>query len=338
MTAETYSWTIVPKGDQLVSPACIVDLFVCFCRTKVHAQRKFAQGSSMSSPVITPIKELERQERTKPEVVPEPTELLPIKRPNTEDFLTFLCFRGTPILPPNLNFFNTASATESKSKPADNVKEPKNGPIATATITKAADGTEEKPFIAFGVRKRADPVVISKQMDKKRRHALALQALRRKYQEQRMAKIRAVTISSLSEKVTQKPVVRTTRSVAKNETSTKKETAAQNEPKEATVAAEQERPKKKEPIKSKVKPKMCLRSFRGRFIHHELKFKTVKKKTVAANVKMVKKEVVKKKEAASDFSSDDDQPLVKTVKKAPAKAKAARQVAKKTTKKPIEVK
>lgn len=147
-----------------------------FFRTKVHAQRKFAQGSSMSSPVITPIKEIERQERTKPEVLPEPAELLPIKRPNTEDFLTFLCFRGTPILPQKLNFFNQATSTEAtKSKSGDCVKETKNGPIATATITKAADGKEEKPFIAFGVRKRADPVVISKQMDKKRRHALALQ-------------------------------------------------------------------------------------------------------------------------------------------------------------------
>lgn len=292
----------------------------------------------MSSPVITPIKEIERQERTKPEVLPEPTELLPIKRPNTEDFLTFLCFRGTPVLPPNLNFFNTASASESKSKPVDNVKEPKNGPIATATITKAADGTEEKPFIAFGVRKRADPVVISKQMDKKRRHALALQALRRKYQEQRMAKIRAVTISSLSEKVTQKPVVRTTRSVTKNETVAKKDISGQTKYK--VITTEQVKPKKKiqQPIKTNVKPKMCLRSFRGRFIHHELKFKTVKKKTVNSNIKMVKKQDVKKKEPSSDFSSDDDQPLVKTVKEVPPKTKAVGQTAKKTAKKPIEVK
>lgn len=292
----------------------------------------------MSSPVITPIKEIERQERAKPEVLPEPTELLPIKRPNTEDFLTFLCFRGTPVLPPNLNFFNTASATESKSKPVDNVKEAKNGPIATATITKAADGTEEKPFIAFGVRKRADPIVISKQMDKKRRHALTLQALRRKYQEQRMAKIRAVTISSLSEKVTQKPVVRTTRSVTKNETVAKKVISGQTKYK--VITTEQVKPKKKiqQPIKTNVKPKMCLRSCRGRFTHHELKFKTAKKKAVNSNINIVKKQDAKKTEPSSDFSSDDDQPLVKTVKEVPVKSKTGGQTAKKTTKKPIEVK
>lgn len=299
---------------------------MCYFRTKVHAQRKFAQGSSMSSPVITPIKEIERQERTKPEVLSEPTELLPIKRPNTEDFLTFLCFRGTPILPQNLNFFN--KATETKSKSTDNFRETKNGPIATATITKAADGKEEKPFIAFGVRKRADPIVISKQMDKKRRHALALQALRRKYQEQRMAKIRAVTISNLSEKNTQKPVVRTTRSVTKSETITKKDVTP--------TVTEQAKPKKtlQPSIKANVRPKMCLRSFRGRFIHHELKFKGVKKKGMN---KMVKKHEGKKKEPSSDFSSDDDQPLVKTVKKVPTKGRSVRQVTKKVVKKAIEV-
>lgn len=332
-TAEVYFWMTAPKGTYLSITSSIAD-FLCFCRTKVHAQRKFAQGSSMSSPVITPIKEIERQERTKPEVLPEPTELLPIKRPNTEDFLTFLCFRGTPILPPNLNFFNTASATESKSKPVDSVKEPKNGPIATATITKSADGTEEKPFIAFGVRKRADPVVISKQMDKKRRHALALQALRRKYQEQRMAKIRAVTISSLSEKITPKPVVRTTRSVTKNEAVEKKYVPAPTKYK--VITAEQVKPKKIQPtVKTNVKPKMCLRSFRGRFIHHELNFKPAKKKAATANVKVAKRQGAKKQEPSSDFSSDDDQPLVKTIKKVPARSKV--QTVKKNVKKPIEV-
>lgn len=288
----------------------------------------------MSSPAITPIKEIERQERVKPEVLPEPSELLPIKRPNTEDFLTFLCFRGTPILPPNLNFFNTASKNESKSKSPDRIKEPKNGPIATATITKAPDGTEEKPFIAFGVRKRADPVVISKQMDKKRRHALALQALRRKYQEQRMAKIRAVTINSLSEKVPPKPVVRTTRSVTKNETVAKKDVAGKMKYK--VVTTERVKPKKKMQ-QSKVKPKMCLRSFRGRFTHHELKFKTIKKKAVPPNVKVIKKEETKK-QPSSDFSSDDDQPLVKTAKKVVPKSKTTvPQVANKKTKKQIEI-
>lgn len=304
------------------------------CRTKVHAQRKFAQGSNMSSPVITPITEIERQERPKPEVIPEPTELLPVKRPNTEDFLTFLCFRGTPILPPSLNFFNTA--TGSYDKPPETKEEQNNGPIATGPVTKSINGTNERPFIAFGVRKRADPVVISKQMDKKRRHALALQALRRKYQEQRLAKIRAVTINSLSEKVGHKPLVRTTRSVAKTETITKKEVTEKVKYK-VVEKQEVKVPRKpvKLPNKPRIKPKMCLRSFRGRFVHHELKFKGLKKKP-SPNVKLKKTENEGKRE--SDFSSDDDQPLVKTVKKVrPAKKAPFTRIIKKTTKKTTEI-
>lgn len=195
---------------------------MCICSTKVHAQRKFAQGSSISSPVITPAKEIERQEKTKPEVVPEFKDFLTANRPNTEDFLTFLCFRGTPILPPNLNIFSNVSPTNSSLKPREPTKEQNNGPIATGSAAKFLNGTNERPFIAFGVRKRADPIVISKQMDKKRRHALALQALRRKYQEQRLAKIRAVTTSTMTDKMQGKPMIRTTRSISKNEVSEKK--------------------------------------------------------------------------------------------------------------------
>ena len=105
-------------------------------------------------------------------ILPEPVELLPMKRPNTEDFLTFLCFRGTPILPSNLQFFNTASIVADGQVHEIKGDSPKNGPI---DITKCAGSSSDKPFIAFGVRKRADPIVISRQMDRKRRHALAIQ-------------------------------------------------------------------------------------------------------------------------------------------------------------------
>lgn len=60
-----------------------------FFRAKVHAQRKFAQGAAtvFTSPQ-TLVKEKEKPKPTKV------TELITHKRPNTEDFLTFLCFRG----------------------------------------------------------------------------------------------------------------------------------------------------------------------------------------------------------------------------------------------------
>lgn len=63
-------------------------------RIKVHAQRKFAQGSNPSSPMPTPVK-LVPPCRDPREPVGQPSTLLPCRRrPKTEDFLTFLCLRG----------------------------------------------------------------------------------------------------------------------------------------------------------------------------------------------------------------------------------------------------
>ncbi|XP_071092494.1 protein Jumonji-like isoform X2 [Haliotis cracherodii] len=61
---------------------------------KIHAQRKFAQGSLPPTPSTTPVK-----------VKASPIKLLP-RRAKTEDFLTFLCLRGSSVLPPHLDFFN----------------------------------------------------------------------------------------------------------------------------------------------------------------------------------------------------------------------------------------
>ncbi|KAG8200490.1 hypothetical protein JTE90_000570 [Oedothorax gibbosus] len=76
-------------------------------KAKVHAQRKFAQGTNPNSPVPTPQKVPPVNNSTK--------ELLPYKRPKTEDFLTFLCLRGTSILPPSLDFLNCCSKSDTSS-------------------------------------------------------------------------------------------------------------------------------------------------------------------------------------------------------------------------------
>ncbi|KAB0795904.1 hypothetical protein PPYR_09965 [Photinus pyralis] len=286
-------------------------------RTKVQAQRKFAQGSNVSSPVITPVKEIEKQERQRVDVIPEPQELLPINRPHTEDFLTFLCFRGTTMLPPNLSFFN-AAPVDSHVHVQPLQKEPITVIPPIANIgTRSAAGGSERPFIAFGVRKRADPILVTKHMDKKRRHALALQALRRKYQEQKMAKIRAVTISKLSEKVTSKSVVRT-RSISKNESNTIKKTIPQKtkvkiistKHVKVTTRSSIKNPLRTTfttPIRSTIQKKMCLRSFRGRFIQRELTIKKSKRKNTTKIIKKV--QTRQTREISSEFSSDDDQPL-----------------------------
>ncbi|CAG9821557.1 unnamed protein product [Phaedon cochleariae] len=282
-------------------------------RTKVHAQRKFAQGSNVNSPVITPIRELE-SESPRSDMLPEPVELLPIKRPNTEDFLTFLCFRGTPILPPSLNFFNTASIVDTNGQVHEIKSESsqKNGPI---DITKCGSSSD-KPFIAFGVRKRADPIVISRQMDRKRRHALAIQALRRKYQEQKMAKIRALTISKLSEKVTNRTLVKTN-TVSKTETVTKKTNSLQKTKVVATKHVKVTTQTLKTTMRPKINQKMCLRSFRGRIVQKELPFikrvggvKNVVRKTVDQ-----KSQPRKSREKISGVGDEAGQPRQQTSSK-----------------------
>ncbi|XP_064467274.1 protein Jumonji-like [Ornithodoros turicata] len=78
-------------------------------RVRVHAQRKFAQGSNPSSPMPTPVKLMSGAGRETRESVGTPSDFLPRgRRPKTEDFLTFLCLRGTPVLPPTLDFMGVA--------------------------------------------------------------------------------------------------------------------------------------------------------------------------------------------------------------------------------------
>lgn len=90
-------------------------------RVRVHAQRKFAQGSNPSSPMPTPVKLLSSTGRDSKESVGPPADFLPRgRRPKTEDFLTFLCLRGTPVLPPSLDFMSIAlncSGSERSSSP-----------------------------------------------------------------------------------------------------------------------------------------------------------------------------------------------------------------------------
>ncbi|BFZ19254.1 hypothetical protein BsWGS_22293 [Bradybaena similaris] len=81
-------------------------------KRKVHAQRKFAQGCSLPGMTsCTPVK------FTTPSV-----KMLSSRVPKTEDFLTFLCLRGSSILPSHLDFFNFSleepPSCKEGSKPA----------------------------------------------------------------------------------------------------------------------------------------------------------------------------------------------------------------------------
>lgn len=177
----------------------------CF-RTKIQAQRKFAQGQqppcsaylsyNLTSGAETPVKE-KSQER----------ELLPNLRPNTEDFLTFLCFRGTNSLPKELDFQNSlnqpsTSGTAAKSSKAspdkknkdakpDSKKKSASKKTETVTSAKAKDFEKVKPppdkdpktgFMPFAVRKRAE--VHPAKSDKKK-----LQTATKKKQQQKAVEV-----------------------------------------------------------------------------------------------------------------------------------------------------
>ncbi|XP_024882813.1 protein Jumonji isoform X1 [Temnothorax curvispinosus] len=164
-------------------------------RTKVHAQRKFAQGATTvfnTSP--TSVKD---KEKAKPTTI---TELITHKRPNTEDFLTFLCFRGTSILPPSLNFFNIGNKKEKQEpKPARTSTE-KASSTSTFTDIQKQESTYQKNVIKENTcQKKVKPIVsnkktvastLQKSITKLKTATSTVQALKKKYQEQRLAKQR----------------------------------------------------------------------------------------------------------------------------------------------------
>ncbi|XP_017881507.1 protein Jumonji [Ceratina calcarata] len=157
-------------------------------RTKVHAQRKFAQGAStVFNSSHTPIKD---KEKSKPAVI---TELITHKRPNTEDFLTFLCFRGTSILPPSLNFFNVGNKKEKEDpKPLLTSTDKIASSTSTSAECQKSDSsqknvTKTKPVVA---EKKKAPNEIQNNITTFKCTSSTVQALKKKYQEQRLAKQR----------------------------------------------------------------------------------------------------------------------------------------------------
>ncbi|XP_074597314.1 uncharacterized protein LOC141852267 isoform X2 [Brevipalpus obovatus] len=78
-----------------------------FRKTKIPAQRKFAQGSLNNTPTSTPNK-------SKSKNITQVAELFAMHRPTAEDFLTFLCFWKTKLLPPHLDLFALNGISRNK--------------------------------------------------------------------------------------------------------------------------------------------------------------------------------------------------------------------------------
>uniref|UniRef100_A0A4W3IJF0 Protein Jumonji n=1 Tax=Callorhinchus milii TaxID=7868 RepID=A0A4W3IJF0_CALMI len=72
-------------------------------RPRLQAQRKFAQ-SQPNSPSTTPVKLID------PVLPPPATQIIDLskRKPKTEDFLTFLCLRGSSALPNNMMYFGSS--------------------------------------------------------------------------------------------------------------------------------------------------------------------------------------------------------------------------------------
>ena len=125
---------------------------LCDFRPRVHAQRKFAQGqgSATSSPAKSTevprsvvasssgrsraqaqaALELQHQSHSSSSSTasgptsahdPHAAAASAGERPKTEDFLTFLCLRGTNLLPPELDFFNKASVVPQNNESSDDI-------------------------------------------------------------------------------------------------------------------------------------------------------------------------------------------------------------------------
>ncbi|XP_046410531.1 protein Jumonji [Neodiprion fabricii] len=160
-------------------------------RTKVHAQRKFAQGvATIFGSTQSSIKE---KEKAKPAVI---TELITHGRPNTEDFLTFLCFRGTPMLPPSLDFFNVGSrkVKQGQKSSISVVKKPIPPTSTSGTETpKSTTSTQKSNGKGSSISTDKKITTSEKNMTKfktSKMAASAVEALKKKYQEQRLAKQR----------------------------------------------------------------------------------------------------------------------------------------------------
>lgn len=191
---------------------------------KFQAQRKFAQGQGTSASSLNYSNAFASSQQSTPlkETRDPPPELLPNQRPNTEDFLTFLCFRTTSMLPPELDFLNPEKQSKASNSSKANTKKDqsnaqtnsntKKHPTPSSsnkgesdtksssgvTSVKQIDKTAEiessennKSSAAFpgAVRKRADktPMNVSK-FEKKKNESVAV-ALKNKYKQQRLAKL-----------------------------------------------------------------------------------------------------------------------------------------------------
>lgn len=270
-------------------------------RIKVHAQRKFAQGqsgpsSSYSSVPIgfsfaqqsTPIKESREP----------PPELITHKRPNPEDFIEFLCYNDRSRLPPHLDFFNSNADNSTNYSVPSGSKAQSTETASSSSKNKEIGKKPTTGFMPFAVRKRAENVPDGKHRDK-------VQALRQKYHNQRIKKLKKKSFKTNSTDV---PEIEEEKPIKKKNTKKVTEVLSKkglrsSGPSEVTVITPKKEIKvvlKKEKVSTPTKQKKSK----------ILTKKVTKPKT---NSPRLTRQMIQKqpsvKEDEEDFSSEDDQPL-----------------------------
>ncbi|KAK2534181.1 hypothetical protein Q9233_004364 [Columba guinea] len=130
--------SLLPSVATYSSPhACVEEEeFLSDLRPRLQAQRKFAQ-SQPNSPSTTPIKIVE------PLLPPPATQIsdLSKRKPKTEDFLTFLCLRGSPALPSNMVYFGSSQDDEDEEEEEEETEDTKS---ATNNASSSCQSTPRK--------------------------------------------------------------------------------------------------------------------------------------------------------------------------------------------------
>uniref|UniRef100_A0A8C2E213 Jumonji, AT rich interactive domain 2b n=1 Tax=Cyprinus carpio TaxID=7962 RepID=A0A8C2E213_CYPCA len=123
-------------------------------RPRLHAQRKFAQ-SQPNSPSTTPVK---MSDPSRPMPLTHIT-FLSRRKPKTEDFLTFICLRGSPALPSNMAYFG-CSQDEEDLDDEDETEEEKPPSVAStscqSTPKKGKPSGKINGFVLNGLKVHKD--------------------------------------------------------------------------------------------------------------------------------------------------------------------------------------
>lgn len=247
-------------------------------------------------------------------------ELLPNLRPTTEDFLTFLCFRGTNSLPKELDFQNNASTSgTSKATPDKKTKEPKteakkklvakkNETVTSTSAETAKKSSEKDPktgFMPFAVRKRAE--MHPAKNDKKKLSTTPNAKKKQDTKEESSSAPRATRANPVDEKPAESSNSSSAKKNAKRKSAAAEENHSSPVPKDVETSSEKKVPSTKKAIKN------AKETARLEEEKRQTRLSAIRAPSTSAQKEPTRngnESPVSQKYFSS--SDDDDQPLVKS--------------------------